>query len=296
MKSVSVAAAAAVLAGVAVAQPHGNHLHQRLHAKREIVTTWETVWETVTVIVDDETTSTVLPTTTSGAPGEFFQPSTTTSTSISSTSTSTSEVVVAETPTSKKAAPTTPTTTSTPPPPPSTTSTSSTWTTLSTSSTFSSSSSSSSSTPVVEPITTSIAPSPSTTSSEPAATTTASSGGSGGGKEYSGEITYYAVGLGACGYDDSGKDNSMPIVAIAVGDWGAYGTMATNAGIDMPLNPWCGKELTITANGKTVKGQARDQCPGCASGSIDVSEQIFKELFDGDLGVGRSDVTWTVSG
>ncbi|KAI0152758.1 hypothetical protein GGR57DRAFT_157072 [Xylariaceae sp. FL1272] len=287
MKSVSVAAAA-VLAGVAVAQPHGNHLHQRLHAKRDIVTTWETVWETVTVIVDDETTSTVLPTTTPGAPGEFFQPSTTTS-SAASTSTSSSEVVIAETPTTtEKAAPATPTTTSIPPPPSTTSSTSST---LSTSST-------SSSVVVVEPTTTSVAPAPSTTTSEPAATNTASSGGSGdsgSGTQYSGDITYYTVGLGACGYDDTGKDDSMPIVAIAVGDWGAFGTLATNAGIDLPLNPWCGKELTITANGKTVKGQARDQCPGCASGSIDVSEKLFLELF-GDLGVGRSSVSWSVSG
>jgi expansin (peptidoglycan-binding protein) len=57
-------------------------------------------------------------------------------------------------------------------------------------------------------------------------------------------------------------------------------------------NPMCGKTITINANGKTTTATVKDKCPGCASGSIDVSEKVFLALF-GDLGVGRAPVTWS---
>ncbi|KAI8624482.1 hypothetical protein F5Y19DRAFT_317022 [Xylariaceae sp. FL1651] len=282
MKSVSVAAAAAVLAGVSMAQPHGHHGHQHQHAKRELVTTWETVWETVTLIVDESTTETILPTPTgTGAPGEFFQPP--------SSSTPETQPTIAETPTVVETptvqAPTTtstpepaPTTTvaAPPPPPPAPTTTS---------------------TPEPAPAPTTVeAPAPppappASSSSAPAPDSGSGSGSSsGGGQEYSGDITFYTVGLGACGYDDTGMDDSKPIVAIARDTWNAVSTL-TNSGLNQPSHPWCGKTIKITAsNGKTATGVIRDQCPGCSGGSIDTSTVLFESLYD--LGVGRGHVTW----
>lgn len=92
----SAAFVSSLLASAALAQPHGHgHGHHRRHshghhAKRGLVTDWvtETVYETVTVIVDDSTTETIMPssehvqaqpssssvtTTTTALPGQFFE-------------------------------------------------------------------------------------------------------------------------------------------------------------------------------------------------------------------------------
>ncbi|KAI0412459.1 hypothetical protein F5X98DRAFT_321045 [Xylaria grammica] len=289
MKSASVAAAAAVLVGMSSAQPHGHHGHHHLHAKRDLVTEWETVWETVTVLVDESTTETIYPTPTgSGAPGEFFEPPTSTP---SSTPTSTPEpeptTVAAPTSTSSEA----------PPPPPPTTTAVTT--------------SSSSSTPPPAPTTTSTpepapAPEPETTSVQTsAAPAETSSSGSGSGstyagsdkfgtssldtKKYSGDITYYDLGLGACGYDDAGTTEH--IVAISHLDWYSRGS-GTSLGIDMPNHPWCDQTITITADGKSTTALVHDICPSCASGSIDVSDSVFMALF-GSLEAGRTQASWS---
>ncbi|KAI0408812.1 RlpA-like double-psi beta-barrel-protein domain-containing protein-containing protein [Xylaria palmicola] len=289
MKSASVAAAAAALAGLSVAQPHGHHGHQHHHAKRDLVTEWETVWETVTVLVDESTTQTLYPTTTGGAPGEFFQPPPNTSTSKPEP-----EPTVVETTSSTQAPP--------PPPPPTTTSASTT------------SSTSAPPPPPPAPTTTSTpkpapAPAPETTSTQPApapaatdSSDTPASGSTYAGTDkfgtssmdsakYSGDITYYTLGLGACGYDDSGVDNSKHIVAISHADWYNRGS-GTSLGINMPNHAWCDQTITITAGGKSTTALVHDICPGCEAGSIDVSESVFDALF-GSLDAGRQKASWT---
>ncbi|KAI1274009.1 hypothetical protein F5Y07DRAFT_374744 [Xylaria sp. FL0933] len=294
MKSASVAAAAAVLAGISSAQPHGHHGHQHLHAKRELVTEWETVWETVTVLVDESTTETILPTQTgSGAPGEFFQPPSSTATS---TPQPEPEPTIAET-SSTQAPPPPPTTTaktstsSSPPPPPPAPTTTSTPEPA----------------PAPVPETTSVAQAQTTSVATPSAADVSSSSGSSGSsyagadgafgtssldeEKYSGDITYYTLGLGSCGYDDSGVDTTKNIVAISRVDWYARGS-GTSLGIDMPNHPWCDQTITITADGKSTTALVHDICPSCASGSIDVSESVFMDLF-GSLDAGRSTASWT---
>ncbi|KAI1178655.1 hypothetical protein F4777DRAFT_537463 [Nemania sp. FL0916] len=284
MKSASIAAtAAAVLAGVSMAQPHG-HGHHHHRAKRDLVTEWETVWETVTLLVDESGTETILPTPTgSGAPGEFFQPP----------STSTPEPQPEPEPTVVKATP------SAPPPPPTTTTTSTT--------------TSSTSTPPPPPpaptTTTTTTPKPAPPPAPTTANTAASaesaapvSGSSYAGSDkfgtssmdtekYSGDITYYTLGLGACGYDDSGVDLTKHIVALSHVDWYERGS-GTSLGLNMPNHPWCDQTITISAGGKSTTALVHDICPGCASGSIDVSEAVFEALFGG-LGEGRAEATWS---
>jgi hypothetical protein len=239
---------ASVLASLAVAQPHGHmrghgHQHRRReqhdHDKRAVVVEWvtETVYATVTAIVDDSSTELVMPST---------QPAVTTSTAQAVPTPSPGQFF--ENPeTSSSAAPTT----SQQAPP-------------------------QQAPPVVEQVS-------SPAESAPAPTTSSSAGGSssGGSPSYSGDITYYALGMGSCGIDDSGKDHTDNIVAVSAQLMGAQ----SNG------NPMCGKTITIKANGKTIEAKVHDKCPSCAMGDIDGTEKMFIDLF-GSLDAGRQKIEW----
>jgi hypothetical protein len=239
---------ASVLASLAVAQPHGHmrghgHQHRRReqhdHDKRAVVVEWvtETVYATVTAIVDDSSTELVMPST---------QPAVTTSTAQAVPTPSPGQFF--ENPeTSSSAAPTT----SQQAPP-------------------------QQAPPVVEQVS-------SPAESAPAPTTSSSAGdsSSGGSPSYSGDITYYALGMGSCGIDDSGKDHTDNIVAVSAQLMGAQ----SNG------NPMCGKTITIKANGKTIEAKVHDKCPSCAMGDIDGTEKMFVDLF-GSLDAGRQKIEW----
>ncbi|KAI0407705.1 RlpA-like double-psi beta-barrel-protein domain-containing protein-containing protein [Xylaria palmicola] len=89
---------------------------------------------------------------------------------------------------------------------------------------------------------------------------------------FSGDMTYYEPGLGACGETNS---DSELVVALAPAQ--AEGN--------------CGKYITISKDGKTIDAKIVDKCMGCASGAIDVSSTVFKSL--ADLSVGRTTVDWS---
>ncbi|KAG6008698.1 hypothetical protein E4U21_004053 [Claviceps maximensis] len=99
---------------------------------------------------------------------------------------------------------------------------------------------------------------------------------------HKGDLTYYAVGLGACGEDDSGKDNSANIVALS------HLLMGTQSN----GNPMCGKTVTIHGNGKSTTATVRDKCMGCKMDDLDVSEKVYKELYGG-LDTGRMPISWS---
>ena len=86
-------------------------------------------------------------------------------------------------------------------------------------------------------------------------------------------------GLGACGRFNSDND---AVVALSPAQYG-NDPNPNNAAV-------CGRWITIRANGRTTAAQVVDKCPGCASGSIDVSPAIFDDI--ADLGVGRIRVDW----
>ncbi|KAI1270354.1 RlpA-like double-psi beta-barrel-protein domain-containing protein-containing protein [Xylariaceae sp. FL1019] len=91
-------------------------------------------------------------------------------------------------------------------------------------------------------------------------------------RSYTGDITYYEPGLGACGWTNS---DSEDVVALSTADYDGN----------------CGKSITITKDGKTASAKVVDKCPSCASGSIDVSSTVFAQL--ADLSVGRTTVSWS---
>ena len=125
----------------------------------------------------------------------------------------------------------------------------------------------------------------------------------GGAKTYTGDLTYYGTGLGACGVTST--DNDL-IVSIS-----HFVFDAMQSGSDPNKNPLCGKKLRAQRdnNGKTVSVDLTvvDRCAcaillfarpyanivkgtGCQPNDIDVSPAVFKKLADMDLG--RVSVTW----
>jgi len=56
-------------------------------------------------------------------------------------------------------------------------------------------------------------------------------------------------------------------------------------------NPYCGKTISVRANGKTITAQVRDKCPSCARYDLDGTEKMFIDLF-GSLTDGRRVVEW----
>uniref|UniRef100_A0A8H7K867 RlpA-like protein double-psi beta-barrel domain-containing protein n=1 Tax=Bionectria ochroleuca TaxID=29856 RepID=A0A8H7K867_BIOOC len=98
---------------------------------------------------------------------------------------------------------------------------------------------------------------------------------------YTGDMTYFNQGLGSCGQV---KTDSDAVVALSAADYGEWAN-PNQATV-------CGKWIKITANGKTVRAQVWDKCPGgeCVSGGIDVSPSVFTQI--ADLSVGRLTVSW----
>ncbi|EPQ53553.1 hypothetical protein GLOTRDRAFT_130898 [Gloeophyllum trabeum ATCC 11539] len=74
-------------------------------------------------------------------------------------------------------------------------------------------------------------------------------------------MTYYNVGLGACGITNQPTDF---VVALD----------ATDFGSGYP-GPHCFQHISITANGKTATAEIVDKCPGCPVGGLDLSEGLF---------------------
>ncbi|OMH83930.1 Papain inhibitor [Zancudomyces culisetae] len=100
-------------------------------------------------------------------------------------------------------------------------------------------------------------------------------------KQYTGEGTYYDVGLGACGVTNS---NSELVAAISHVEYGVNAN-PNNA-------PVCGKCALVTGpDGKTVTVKIVDSCPACNSGSLDLSPTAFQKL--APLSAGRIKIKWS---
>lgn len=91
------------------------------------------------------------------------------------------------------------------------------------------------------------------------------------GKSFTGEITYFTPGMGACG-ETSGEGDKM--VAISQSLFDQY-TPNGNPN----KNPLCGKTLTITgADGADHVATIWDRCVGCAMDDLDMPQEFFNEV------------------
>jgi hypothetical protein len=110
---------------------------------------------------------------------------------------------------------------------------------------------------------------------------------SGHGGPFTGDLTYYAPGLGACGVTSTSSQN---IVAVAHSLFDAVQT-----GSDPNANPLCGRRIRAQrvkegVGERSVDLTVVDRCTGCKPTDIDVSLTVFERLADEALG--RVDVEW----
>ena len=138
------------------------------------------------------------------------------------------------------------------------------------------------------PTSTYVAPSSTSSTAAAASTTSSSSGSTSGlaasGTSYTGDLTWYQTGLGACGWDNTASDH---IVAISLDIFDAYYTADPNS------NPLCGRYVSITGkDGSQYQAKVVDRCTGCAKGDLDLSEDFFNTVTDN--GDGRvSGMSWS---
>ncbi|KAF5385542.1 hypothetical protein D9757_006729 [Collybiopsis confluens] len=115
-----------------------------------------------------------------------------------------------------------------------------------------------------------------------AATVTDFSGGTG-------DATFYATGLGACGITNVDTDY---IAAVGSDFFDQYAIHMGDSSGNPNNNPICGKKVTASYEGKSVTVAITDRCAGCEIPySLDFSPTAFSQL--ADQSVGRlSGMTW----
>ncbi|KAI5359917.1 putative RlpA-like domain superfamily protein [Septoria linicola] len=135
------------------------------------------------------------------------------------------------------------------------------------------------------PPTSEAAPAPAPAATSPAVKSSGSglSGMAAPGKSYTGDLTWYDVGMGACGKTNVASD---PVIAIPEAIFDSYSTGNPNT------NPLCGKTITITGkDGSKFTGIVVDRCPGCTVNDLDLSQDFFNKVTNnGDGRVG--DMEW----
>lgn len=110
----------------------------------------------------------------------------------------------------------------------------------------------------------------------------------GGAQTYTGDLTYYAVGLGACGITSQENQN---VVAVSHTLFDAAQT-----GSDPNANPLCGQKIRArryyaeVGAERSVDLTVVDRCVGCKPTDLDVSTGAFDQL--APEASGRVDVTW----
>ena len=107
------------------------------------------------------------------------------------------------------------------------------------------------------------------------------------GGPYTGDLTYYAPGLGACGVTSSSSD-SVVSVSHLVFD-------AVSTGSNPNANPLCGKKIRARREGKSVDLTVVDRCTGCLADDLDTTVTVFGELADVALGRVRTQWAWLES-
>jgi hypothetical protein len=103
------------------------------------------------------------------------------------------------------------------------------------------------------------------------------------GGPYTGDLTYYGPGLGACGITSANGD-SIVAVSHLIFD-------AVSVGSNPNANPLCGKMIRARRNGVSVDLKVVDRCVGCAARDLDVTEDTFAKL--ADVALGRVKVEWS---
>ncbi|KAK8085926.1 hypothetical protein PG994_000900 [Apiospora phragmitis] len=111
---------------------------------------------------------------------------------------------------------------------------------------------------------------------------------------FTGDLTYYGPGLGACGVTSSGQDSIVSVSHITFDAAGAN----RGSGGNPNANPLCGRKIRIQrdykedggAGNRSVDVTVVDRCTGCQPADLDVSISVFTQLAPEDRG--RVLVSW----
>ncbi|KAF2098568.1 hypothetical protein NA57DRAFT_56225 [Rhizodiscina lignyota] len=107
-------------------------------------------------------------------------------------------------------------------------------------------------------------------------------------EKHTGDLTYYGVGLGACGITST-ENQDVVAVSHSLFD-------ASQTGSDPNANPLCGQKIRATryyaevGSERSVDLTVVDRCVGCQPTDLDVSTGAFDQLAPEPSG--RVDVTW----
>ncbi|KAK1245572.1 hypothetical protein MKX08_005201 [Trichoderma sp. CBMAI-0020] len=91
---------------------------------------------------------------------------------------------------------------------------------------------------------------------------------------FTGSVTYYEVGLGACG-QTNGDGELVVAVSHSLYD---------------REHP-CGRNIRVHYEGRSVDVRVVDRCTGCAEDDLDLSPTAFQQVI-GPLTIGRATATW----
>ena len=101
-------------------------------------------------------------------------------------------------------------------------------------------------------------------------------------KTFTGDLTYYTPGLGACGVTSTSSSNIVSISHIL------FDSQSSSSNPND--NPLCGRKIRARRDGKSVDLTVVDRCTGCAVRDLDVSPGVFKKL--ASIDEGRVSVEW----
>ncbi|KAM0464916.1 hypothetical protein ACHAPV_001907 [Trichoderma viride] len=91
---------------------------------------------------------------------------------------------------------------------------------------------------------------------------------------FTGSVTYYDVGLGACG--QTNYDSEL-VVAVSHSLYDRE-------------HP-CGRNIRVYYQGRSVVVRVVDRCAGCAEDDLDLSPTAFEQVI-GSKDIGRATATW----
>ncbi|KAG2225605.1 hypothetical protein INT45_013716 [Circinella minor] len=99
-------------------------------------------------------------------------------------------------------------------------------------------------------------------------------------EKFKGDGTFYTVGLGSCGTDDTDSDLVAALNAPQMGN-----------SANPNSNKNCGRKARVKGPKGTVTVKIVDTCPPCQKGDLDLSPAAFGKIADFDDG--RVNIQWS---
>ncbi|CAG8651661.1 30454_t:CDS:1, partial [Racocetra persica] len=90
-------------------------------------------------------------------------------------------------------------------------------------------------------------------------------------RDKTGDITFYDVGLGACGSRNTNSDLICALSSILFGN---------SPGGNPNKNKNCGRKVQVSCGSESVTVTVVDRCAGCKTNDVDLSPAAFNKLLD----------------